>query len=96
MVQFDESALANVCSAHKIRRLRVFGSVARGEDSADSDIDLIADFGVRTSLFELMDAEDSLAQFFGRDVDLVTEPGLSPFMRDSILAETRVLFDADA
>lgn len=96
MVQFDESALARLCSEHHIRRLRVFGSVARGEERSESDIDLIADFSARVGFFALMDAEDSLAEFFGREVDLLTEPGLSPFMRDSILSEAQVLFDADA
>jgi predicted nucleotidyltransferase len=96
MVQFDETLLARLCAEHHIRRLRVFGSVARGEEHEKSDIDLIADFSSRIGFFALMDAEDSLAEFFGRDVDLLTEPGLSPFMRDAILSEAEVLFDADA
>ena len=45
------------------------------------------------SLFDLMDAEEGLAEVFARDVDLLTESGLSPFMRESILAETQVIFD---
>jgi hypothetical protein len=94
MVQFDESALATLCAAHHIRRLQVFGSVARGDAQPDSDIDLIAEFSDRKSLFELIDVEDSLAAFFGRDVDLLTEGGISPYMRQAILSETQVLFDA--
>ena len=94
MVQFDTSRLAEICRAHEIRRLRLFGSFARGQEGPDSDVDLIVDFRGRKSLFDLMDAEESLAELFARDVDLLTEPGLSPYMRDSILAETQVIFDA--
>ena len=94
MVQFDPSRLAEICRAHEIRRLRLFGSFALGQERPDSDVDLIVDFRGRKSLFDLMDAEESLAEVFARDVDLLTEPGLSPFMRESILAETQVIFDA--
>lgn len=94
MVQFDTSRLAAICQAHEIRRLRLFGSFVRGEERPDSDVDLIVDFKGRKSLFDLMDAEDSLAELFARDVDLLTEPGISPYMRDAILSETRVIFDA--
>ena len=93
MVQFDPSRLAEICRAHEIRRLRLFGSFALGQERPDSDVDLIVDFRGRKSLFDLMDAEEGLAEVFARDVDLLTESGLSPFMRESILAETQVIFD---
>jgi len=46
MVQFDENRLAEYCRKNGIVRLRMFGSAARGEERPDSDVDLIADFGV--------------------------------------------------
>jgi hypothetical protein len=58
MVQFDESRLAEYCRRHGITRLRLFGSAVRGEDSPESDVDLIADFGVPVGYFELIRAED--------------------------------------
>jgi uncharacterized protein len=85
MVQFDQNRLAEFCRRHSIVRLRMFGSAARGEERPDSDVDLIADFGDRIGFFELIRAEDDLAGFFGRPVDLLTEPGISRFMRESIL-----------
>jgi len=93
MVQFDENRLAEYCRRNGIVRLRMFGSAARGEERADSDVDLIADFGVPIGFFELIRAEDDLASFFGRPVDLLTEPALSPFMRDAVLQSAQVIFD---
>ncbi len=92
MVQFDDSRLAALCREHGVTRLRVFGSVSRGDDTPESDIDLIADFGEPTGFFGLIRFEDELAAFFGRKVDLLTEGGLSPFMREDVLANAKVIF----
>ncbi|MEX2527826.1 MAG: nucleotidyltransferase family protein, partial [Gemmatimonadota bacterium] len=91
MVQFDESRLAEYCRRHGIRRLRLFGSSVRGEDGPESDVDLIADFGVAVGYFELIRAEDELTEFFGRPVDLLTEPAISRYMRDEVLASAQVI-----
>lgn len=92
MVQFDESRLADYCRRHGIVRLRLFGSTVRGEDGPESDVDLIADFGVPVGYFELIRAENELTEFFGRPVDLLTEPAISRYMRDEVLASAQVLF----
>ena len=94
MVQFNRERLASLCKEHRVKRLRVFGSAAKGEDRPDSDIDLLVDFSVPVGFFELIELEEQLAAFFGRSVDLLTERGLSPHFRDSILSNTKVLFDA--
>jgi len=93
MVQFNRERLASLCKEHKVERLRVFGSAARGEDRSDSDIDLLVDFVVPVGFFELIELEEQLAAFFGKSVDLLTEKGLSPHFRDSILSKTEILFD---
>jgi hypothetical protein len=92
MVQFDESRLAEYCRRHGITRLRLFGSTVRGEDDPESDVDLIADFGVPVGYFELIRAEDELTEVFGRPVDLLTEPAISKYMREEVLASARVIF----
>ena len=95
MVQFNESRLAQLCAEHGVGRLRVFGSMARGEEGPDSDVDLIADFSRPTGYLGLMRFEWALEDLFGRPVDLVTEAGLSPFMRDDILASAREIYSAE-
>jgi predicted nucleotidyltransferase len=94
MVQFNQRGLAEVCRSNCIARLRIFGSAARGEDRPDSDVDLIADFDPPVGFFELIRAEDGLTAFFGRPVDLLTERAISPYMREAVLKEAEVIFDA--
>ena len=96
MVNFDRNRLANLCQEHGAIRLRLFGSAARGEERPDSDIDIIVDFERPIGFVGLIRFENALAEFFGRSVDLVTEPGLSPFIRESVLASAAIIFDAAA
>ena len=67
--------------------VRIFGSVARGEDDPDSDVDFLVDMAPGRSLMDmgglLMDLQDLL----GRQVDLVTEDGLHWYIRDRVLGE---------
>jgi len=96
MVNFDRNSLADLCQQHGATRLRLFGSAVRGEERPDSDIDIIVDFEKPVGFLELIRFENALSEFFGRSVDLITEPGLSPFIRDSVLASASVIFDAAA
>jgi predicted nucleotidyltransferase len=96
MVNFDQDRLADLCQKHGATRLRLFGSAARGEERPDSDIDIIVDFEGPVGFLKLIRFENALSEFFGRPVDLLTEPGLSPFIRDSVLASASVIFDAAA
>jgi predicted nucleotidyltransferase len=96
MVQFDRNRLAEICRRNDVTRLRVFGSASRGEDRPDSDIDLLADFGSPKGFFELIRLEDELTAFFGRPVEVLTEAGLSPFIRNTVLSDASVIFDAAA
>jgi predicted nucleotidyltransferase len=69
----------------------MFGSVSRGEQTADSDLDLLVDMGEGRSLFDLVTLSDELEDVLGVDVDVVTEASLSPYLRDKILAEAVAL-----
>jgi uncharacterized protein len=93
MVKYNSAGLAAICRAHGVSQLRMFGSASRGEDSQESDVDLIADFSVRKGFFGVIELEDELSEFFGRPVDLVTERGLSPYMKDEVLSSARTIFD---
>ena len=67
-MNIDLDALARTCVRHDIVRLRVFGSFARGDESQDSDVDLIADFATRKGLLDLVRAERELSECLGRKV----------------------------
>jgi predicted nucleotidyltransferase len=72
---------------HGARNLRVFGSVARGEDRADSDLDVVADLPTGMGLFELGTMERELSEIMGMKVDLVPVDGLRPQVRAEVEAE---------
>jgi predicted nucleotidyltransferase len=93
MVQFDRKRLARLCKTHGVVRLRICGSGAHRQEPSDSDIDLLVDFQKPVDFFELIELEERLSEFFGCSVVLLTEGGLSPYLRESILSSVAVLFD---
>lgn len=88
----DHRVLADICKANDIAFLGVFGSYARGEETPESDLDLLVRFGKGKSLLELVRIERELSERIGRKVDLVTEPSLIPYLRDCILQEVQPLY----
>ena len=83
-----EVTLALFCTRHHIRRLSLFGSVLKGTDRTDSDVDLLVEFesGQAPGLFGLADMELELSTLLGgRKVDLRTPQDLSRYFRDEIL-----------
>ena len=67
--------------------LALFGSVARDDAGAESDIDLLVEFATPVGLFEFVRLQMRLQTILGRRVDLVTPDALRPAMRDQILRE---------
>ena len=57
---------------YKVRRIFVFGSCARKEETPESDIDLIAEFGDKATLFDQADLEFALSDYLQRPVDVVS------------------------
>ncbi len=94
--EVDEEKLADLCRKYRVRELSVFGSAARGEMRADSDIDILVDFlpdsGV--DLFDHAGLMLDLANSLGRRVDLVSKNGLKPLIRESVLEDARLLYAA--
>jgi len=70
---------------------RVFGSVVRGEDNEESDLDLLVDPGPGTSLLTMVRVEEALANATGVKVDLLTPGDLHPRFREKALAEAASL-----
>ena len=66
-----------VAARHHANRVRLFGSVARGDDGPDSDIDLLVDFDLDSSLFDLMQMTRELEELLGHSVDVVSAGGLN-------------------
>jgi predicted nucleotidyltransferase len=72
---------------HGATNVRVFGSVARGDADAASDVDFLVDFEPGRSLLDLAGLLVDLEDLLGHPVDVVTEPGLKARIRHRVLAE---------
>jgi predicted nucleotidyltransferase len=78
--------ILELAQKYGVSNVRVFGSVARGEAQANSDVDFLVDVrpGVGLGFFSLWGALEDL---LGCEVDLVTEPGLRAEIREHVLQE---------
>ncbi len=77
----------HLASRHGASNVRVFGSLARGDARADSDVDLLVNLDKGRSLFDLGALLEDLKMLLGREVDVVTEKGLRVRIRDRVLKE---------
>lgn len=82
-----KSVIKEVARKHGAYDIRLFGSVARGEDKENSDIDLLVKTAEKTSPWFPGGLIAELEQILGRKVDIVTEKGLSSFIRDRVFRD---------
>lgn len=80
-------ALKRAASSRAASNLRVFGSVARGEETVDSDVDLLVDLAPGTGLLGLAALERDLAEILDARVDVVPASDLKPGVAREVLAE---------
>jgi predicted nucleotidyltransferase len=80
-------ALPDLKQRWPIRSLAVFGSVARGEESAASDLDILVEFARPVTLSEFLSLENALSALVCRRVDLVTHQALKPYIGQRVLDE---------
>ena len=85
--------LRKVCDENSVQMLGVFGSVARDEDSIDSDIDLLIKLGKPIGFVEFIDLEDAFQEVLGRPVDLATEASLHPLIKTNVLHDLKVIYE---
>jgi predicted nucleotidyltransferase len=84
-------AVLSIASRHGAHNVRVFGSVARGDDGPGSDLDLLVDMDPDCSLFDRVELLEELRGLLGFDVDVVTEASLYWLLRRKILSEAKPL-----
>ena len=83
--------IREVARRHGVTDIRVFGSVARGEDSPESDVDFLVAVGGEPSSWFPAGLVLDLGELLGRPVEVVTEQGLDVSIRDRVLEEALVL-----
>jgi uncharacterized protein len=79
--------IVRIAAANGASNVRVFGSVARGEDDAESDVDLLFDYGTEVGLFEVSDLKLQLETALGRPVDVANARSLMPRVARRALGE---------
>lgn len=91
----DQDRLREVRERYGVASLEVFGSVARGEERQDSDVDLLYVLKPDARLgFRRFDLEDELAALFGRSVDVIARKAINKYIRERVLAQARPLYAA--
>ena len=91
---FDTQRLINICRQNVVHFTGLFGSMARGDATDQSDIDLLSRFSRRKSLLALVRLERELTTAMGRKVDVMTEPSLNVHLQDGILHDLLVIYEA--
>lgn len=78
---------ALLLETYQLTRLGIFGSYARGEQTVESDIDVLVDYEKAPTLWRLIELRDYLSELFAIKVDVVTRNGLKARIRERVLAE---------
>lgn len=90
-LRIHRNEILRLAAARNVCNVRVFGSVLRGDDDWDSDLDLLVDPPPGTSLFDLGGLQEELEGLLHVAVDLLTPGDLPAEFRDQVLAEARPL-----
>lgn len=83
--------LEAIAARHGAQSLRVFGSVARGQESAESDIDFLVRMERGRTLLDVSRLKQEFERLLSRRVDIVSENGLSPRMKARVIQDARAL-----
>jgi hypothetical protein len=79
--------ILTIAAHHGAKNLRIFGSLARGEASETSDVDVLIKLEPGRSLLDIIALKQDLEDLLGCAVDVVTEEAVSPYIRDQVLKE---------
>lgn len=91
----QKASILDIANRYHAVNIRVFGSVIRGEEREDSDIDLLVDFLPGSTLLDQVGLIDALSTKLGRKVDIVSERALNKYLRQRVLQEAVTLWKID-
>jgi uncharacterized protein len=87
LLKAHRDSIKKSAQKHGATSVRLFGSFARGEETADSDIDLLVEMEPNRSLFDIIAIKLDIEDLTGRTVDVVTIRGVSPYLAEKISKE---------
>lgn len=86
--------ISPILRAYGIKKASVFGSVSRGDDRPDSDVDLLVELGPGPmGIYEYMQFREKLEDTLGKDVDLVSEGYINKFLEPYIRPELKTIYE---
>ena len=86
-----KNIVTNILQKFGVKRASFFGSVARGDATDESDIDLLIEFEGKKTLLDLARLKMKLEEQLGRKVDVLTYNSLHPLLKEKILSEQKVI-----
>jgi hypothetical protein len=87
----NREAIRRIVERHHAVNARVFGSVLRGEDTAESDLDLLVDPTEDTTLFDIGAIQAEVSELLGIDVDVLTPGALPDKWKHDVLNQARAV-----
>ena len=82
-----KQSILQVLRQRPIRRAAIFGSFARGDERAHSDIDLLIEYSAKHTLFDILRLENELFEATSRKVDIVEYEAIKPTIKERILSQ---------
>lgn len=89
----ENEIIISFLKKHGAIQIGIFGSIARGEERPDSDIDILVEFNEVKGLFEFIGIGLDLEDILGKKIDLFTEENLRLFIKDRVMEELVVIYD---
>ena len=87
LLESRRKEILDLAGTYGAKNIRVFGSAARGEGGPTSDLDLLVDMERGRNLLDLVGFWQDLEELLGCRVDVITDGGISPYLRERIYAE---------
>ncbi|TRW92099.1 nucleotidyltransferase family protein [Candidatus Methylobacter oryzae] len=88
-LQIHRDAIREIALRHRVKNVRVFGSVLRGDDTEDSDLDLLVDPTPETTLMDIAKIQVEVARMLNVTVDVLTPRALPDKFRDQVIKEAQ-------
>jgi predicted nucleotidyltransferase len=88
-LQTHRDAIREIALSHRVKNVRVFGSVLHGDDTDDSDLDLLVDPTPETTMMDIGAIRYELKELLGLAVDVLTPRALPDKFRDIVLQEAK-------
>ena len=90
-LQIHRNAIREIALSHRVRNVRVFGSVLHGDDTNDSDLDLLVDPTSETTLMDIAKIQVEVARLLNVRVDVLTPKALPDKFRDQVIKEAQAV-----